>query len=144
MLEPSTHQLCTMNGSGDVSADNEENTIKANCCGNYLSLQPSKCGVRLLRAQTLSDLPLYQMCWRLLEEIGAGFLADLHDMNIFCLDELFSLSMLRNILFQLKESLVSVFIYLVCVGSWVLLKSVPQLALKTFLVLISSLFSSKA
>lgn len=97
---------CTMSSSGDVSADNEGNTVKANCCGNYLSLQPSKCGVRLLRAQTLSDLPLYQMCWWLLEEIGACFLADLHDVNVFCWDELFSLSMLRrNILFQLKESL---------------------------------------
>lgn len=55
---------CTMNNSDDVPVDNEENTIQANCCGNFLSL---RCGVRLLTAQTLSDLPLYQMWWWLLE-----------------------------------------------------------------------------
>lgn len=102
---------CTVNNSDDVSVDNEENTINANYCGNYLSLQPSKCGVRLLSAQTLSDLPLYQMCWWLLEYMGTCFLADLHDMNIFCLDELFFLSYAKEYFVSAQGiSLVSVFI----------------------------------
>lgn len=54
---------CTVNNSDDVSVDNEENTINANYCENYLS--PAKC--KLLSAWTVSDLLSYQMCWWLLE-----------------------------------------------------------------------------